>query len=316
LTNFSTKRGQKLEKQLDVQWYIDGGFGDPFEFDPKPKNKLIINAAITGNVPKKRDTPFIPLSTEEIIASAEKCYNAGARIIHLHARDEKGNPTYKASSYEEIISGIRRKRRDLVICVTTSGRTFNTFKRRSQTLWLEGELKPDMASLTIGSMNFPKQASLNSPRMIKKLAGVMVERGIKPELEVFETGMINYAAYLKRKGVLKGNLYFNMFLGSLGTMPARISDLDHLINTLPNESVWAGAGIGRFQLPINIASITRGGNVRVGLEDNIYFDSLKKTLATNEQLIKRLADFSKKIGRNIATPQETRKMLGLNSETN
>lgn len=174
-------------------------------------------------------------------------------------------------------------------------------------------MKPDMASLTIGSMNFPKQASLNSPHMIKKLASVMLEREIKPELEIFETGMINFANYMRRKGFLKGTLYFNFFLGSLGTMPARIIDLEHLIGTLPMASVWAGAGIGRFQLPVNIASIIKGGHVRVGLEDNIYYDSVKKTLATNEQQIKRLVDFSKKIGRDVATPQEAKTMLGLNS---
>ena len=311
MKSFSNKGGHKIGKPLDLQWYIEEGFGNPFEFTPITKDKLIINAAITGNVPKRRDTPHIPLSIEEIITCATKCYNAGARIVHLHARDEHDNPTYEASPYKEMISEIRKNCKGIIICVTTSGRTFKSFKRRSQTLWLQGDLKPDMASLTIGSMNFPKQASINSPNMIKKLANVMLERQIKPELEIFETGMINFASYLKRKGVIKSPLYFNFFLGSLGTMPARISDLDHLIGTLPDESVWAGAGIGRFQLPINIAAIIKGGHVRVGLEDNLHFDNSKKTLATNEQLIQRVVDFSKKIGRDIATPEEARKMLDL-----
>jgi 3-keto-5-aminohexanoate cleavage enzyme len=300
-----------MEKQFDIDWYTKEGFGDPFDSAPETKEKLIINAAITGNIPRRRDTPYVPLTTEEIAATAKSCFEAGARIVHVHARDEQGNPTHKKSRYEEIISEIRTKCKELILCVTTSGRTCKSFKCRSQALRLEGDLKPEMASLTLGSLNFPKQSCLNSPWMIRKLANLMLERDIKPELEVFETGMVNYATYLKRKGFLKGKLDFNFLLGSLGTMPARISDLDHLIGTLPAESVWTGAGIGRFQLPINIASIIRGGHVRVGLEDNIYFDSFKKSLATNELLIKRVVDFSKSVGREIAKPQEAKAILDI-----
>jgi uncharacterized protein (DUF849 family) len=300
-----------MDENIDIQWYIDQSFGNPFDLTPKIEDKLIINAAISGMIPGKRDTPHVPISPEEIIADTIRCYKAGASIVHLHVRDENGKPTYKASAYEEIIPQIRKKCKGIIICVTTSGRIIKTFKYRSQVLNLEGDCKPDMASLALGSMNFTKQASINSPRMIERLASLMLEKGIKPELEIFETGMINYATYLKRYGLLKGTLYFNFLLGSLGTMPARISDLDHLISTLPDDSVWAGAGIGRFQLPVNITSIIKGGHVRVGLEDTIYFDSDKKVLATNEQLIKRLVEFSKKMGRDIAASDEARTILGL-----
>lgn len=302
-------------KDIDIQWYIEQGFGNPFLVGPKTEKKLIINAAITGMIPTRQDTPYVPIATEEIIADTIRCYKAGASIVHLHARDENGKPTYKTAVYEEVIPAIREKCKGIIICVTTTGRIFNTFACRSQVLHLDGDCKPDMASLTVGSFNYPNHAGVNSPEMIKRLASLMLEKGIKAELEIFETGMINYATYLRRKGVLKDSpMYLNLFLGSLGTMPARICDLDHLINTLPGESVWSGTGVGKFQLPINIASIIKGGHVRVGLEDNHYFDNEKKVLATNEQLVKRLVAFSKKVGRSIATPDEARIMLGLNKK--
>ena len=312
LIDFSNRKSvTRVEKNNEIAWYIDKGFGDPFELIPATDKKLIINVALTGNVPTREMTPHVPLTPQEIINDSQRCYQAGASIIHIHARDEKGKPTYEASVFEEIISGVKKKCEDVIICVTTSGRIFNTFYCRSQVLNLIENSKPDMASLTMGSMNFPNQAGVNSPQIIQKLANLMLERGIKPEMEIFETGMINYAKYLKRKGFFNGTLYFNLFLGLLGTMPARLIDLDHLLLTLPVDSEWAGAGVGRFQLPINIASIIKGGHVRVGLEDNIYFDRNKKMYATNEQLVNRIVHFSKKIGRDIATPSEARKMLGL-----
>lgn len=302
-----------MKTDIDIEWYIDEGFGNPFEFAPSFKTKLIINAAITGIVPTREKTPHVPLSPKRIVADAIKCCKAGASIVHLHAKDENGNSTYKASVYKKIISGIREENKNIIICASTSGRVFNSFENRSQVLLLEGDLKPDMASLTLGSLNFPDQASVNSPKIILKLASMMFEKGIKPELEIFETGMINYAIYLKKKRFLKGApFYFNLILGSLGTMPARVSDLGHLIKTLPDGCLWAGSGVGRFQLPINILSIIKGGHVRTGLEDNIYFDNERNILATNEQLVKRIVSFSRKIGRDIATPEEARAMLGLN----
>jgi uncharacterized protein (DUF849 family) len=164
-------------------------------------------------------------------------------------------------------------------------------------------------------MNFPRQTSVNSPQMIQSLALKMREKGIVPELEAFEVGMINYAAYLERKHILHPPYWFNLLLGSLGTIPARVKDLDYLLDSLPPGAAWAGAGIGRYQLPINILSIVRGGNVRVGLEDNIYYDGARTVLATNDMLIKRLAAFAQSIGRRVATPAQARKLIGLEKET-
>jgi uncharacterized protein (DUF849 family) len=298
-------------KELDLDWYGEEGFGDIWGIAPQINPKLIINAAITGIVPTKKNTPHVPITPQEIIVDALKCVQAGASVLHLHARDSAGRPTYKADVFKEIIWGIRSKAPEVIICATTSGRVDNYFECRSEVLRLTGDYKPDMASLTLGSMNFPQTESVTTPEMIQQLALLMLEKGIKPELEVFETGMLNYALYLHRKGFLQSKMYFNLLLGSLGTMPARIIDLDHLLTLLPPECTWAGAGIGRFQLPINILSILKGGQVRVGLEDNIYYDCHKQELATNEQLIQRLVKFAQSRGREVATPTEARMIIGV-----
>jgi 3-keto-5-aminohexanoate cleavage enzyme len=277
----------------------------------KPYSKLIINAAITGMVPKKKDTPFVPVTMNEIIEDAVKCVSAGASILHLHARDQEENPTYKSEIYAKMIEGIRKEYPEVVICVTTSGRNYKEFEKRSEVLDLDGFVKPDMASLTLGSLNFPKQASINDPEMIMKLADKMKSKGIVPELEVFDTGMVNTARYLCRKEYLTPPFYFNVILGSIYSTQARMSDLSYLVNLLPQDALWAGGGIGVFQLIVNSAAIIMGGHVRVGIEDNIWYDLAKTELTTNGKSIKRLKRIAAELGREIATPEETRQMLGL-----
>jgi len=283
--------------------------GIPHPVTPYPK--LIINAAITGMVPKKKDTPHVPLASEEIIEDAIQCCKAGAATVHLHARDENGEPTYKKEIYAKIVKGIRQVCPDLIICVSTSGRVHNTFEKRSEVLELDGDLKPDMASLTMGSLNFPDQASINTPEMIQNLALKMKEQGIMPEIEIFEFGMINAACILIKKGILEGPFYFNLLLGSIYSTQATLFDLSYMVKSLPPYVNWGAAGIGKFQLTMNLASMLMGGHVRVGLEDNIYYDNDKKTLATNEMLIQRLVALAKEIGRDVATPREAREMIGL-----
>jgi len=272
---------------------------------------LIINAALTGMVPTKADNPALPVTPEEIAEDAARCVHAGASILHLHARDEKGRPTYRAEVYAKIIAAIREHSPDAMVCVSTSGRTFKSFEERSQVLWLEGDLKPELASLTLGSLNFPKQASINEPEMIHSLAACMTERGIVPELEVFDFGMVDYAKTLLDRGVLRTPLYFNLLLGSLGTLSATPVHLAALAAALPDGSTWSGAGIGRFQFFVNSMAITMGGNVRVGLEDNLWLDTQKQRLATNAELVERLAQLARAAGREIATPDEARALIGL-----
>ena len=291
----------------------NSGFNTEDPYPLKPYSKLIINSAITGMGHSQKDTPFVPITVDEIVEDAIKCVLAGASILHLHARDKDGKPTYKADIFAKIIEGIRRECPNVIICVTTSGRTFNEFEKRSEVLGLDGFVKPDMASLTLGSLNFPTQASINEPAMIMKLAEKMMIKGIKPELEIFDTGMVNTAKYLCRKGYISPPFYFNIILGSIYSTQAKMSDLSYLVNLLPADTIWAGGGIGIFQLVVNMAAIIMGGHVRVGIEDNIWYDYGKKELSTNKKSIQRLRRIATELGREIAAPGDVREMLGLSS---
>ena len=164
---------------------------------------FILNFSPTGMIPTKGMTPHVPIQPPEIISQICEAAELGANMIHIHARDAKdGSPTFEKQIYGEIIAGVRAHFKDLVLCVSTSGRNFPEFEQRSACLDLKGELKPDMGSLTLSSLNFNKQASLNSPDMIQALAKKMLDNGIKPELEAFDLGMINYAHYLIHKGLV------------------------------------------------------------------------------------------------------------------
>ena len=273
-------------------------------------NKLIINVALTGMIPTKQDNPHVPMTPDEIAEDCYRCYRAGASIFHLHARDEKGEPTYRADLYREIITKVRNRCPDAIVCVSTSGRVFKSFEQRSEVLNLNGDAKPDMASLTLGSLNFPKQASVNEPQMIQALAEKMNKNGIVPELEIFDMGMLDYAKYLIDRKILHEPLYFNLLLGSLGTLAATPSHLSNLVTHLPQNSTWAAAGIGRFQYYVNSMAIVMGGHVRVGLEDNIYMDTNRQKPATNLMLVERLVKLAGMVEREICKPKEARSMIG------
>lgn len=275
--------------------------------------KLIINLCPTGMVPTKNMTPHVPIAPKEIIKDALETAKLGVSMVHIHARDEDGAPTWKKEIFAKIIYGIREKNPDLIIIATTSGRNWTDFERRSEVLELEGDLKPDMASLTVGSMNFISVASTNSPEMIERLATKMMEKGIKPELEVFEPGMIYKANFLIEKGIIKDqHPYYNILLGSLGTSPLEPNVFGSMHALVPENGTWSVAGIGRYQLNANIMAMSYGGNIRVGLEDNIYYDfGTKNTLATNLSLIKRIVKIADMMSIEIASPKEARERLGL-----
>ena len=274
-------------------------------------DKLIINAVLTGMVPTKQDNPHVPVTVEEIVADARRCRDAGASIVHVHARDEDGRPTYRREVFARIFAGIRAACPGLLISATTSGRVHREFSQRSQVLELEGELKPDFGSLTLGSMNFPTQASVNEPKMIQDLAKMMRGRGIVPEWELFDLGMADYAKYLIDRGILEPPFYANILLGSLGTLAATPDNLKTVVRALPTGTTWAGAGIGRFQFYVNRMAITMGGHVRVGLEDNLWFDDDRTQPATNATLIERLVELARGAGRDVASPDEARAIIGL-----
>ncbi|MDD3805925.1 MAG: 3-keto-5-aminohexanoate cleavage protein [bacterium] len=278
---------------------------------PHKADTLIINLALTGMVPLKEHNPHVPLTPLEIAADAERCHAAGAGILHLHARDEQGRPTPDPEIYRQMICDIKERCPQAVICVSTSGRLDPSYEKRSRVLYLQGDAHPDMASLTLGSMNFPQQASVNNPDTIVRLAATMQEQGIKPELEVFEPGMLNYALYLISKDILSEPAYVNILLGSLGTSTASPHSLSHFLTLIPDNWIWAVAGIGRFQLDCTMLAISCGGHIRTGLEDNLYYDRARLRPATNLDLVERTAELIRLSDRSVSTPGQTREILGL-----
>lgn len=273
---------------------------------------LIIDFTPTGMIPTKELTPYVPVSVNEITEDVLEAYELGVTKVHLHARDqETGNPTYRKEIYASIIEGIRKFAPDLVICVSLSGRTFNKFEERSEALELIGELKPDLGSLTLSSLNFNKIASVNTPDMIQNLAVKMKRLGIVPELEAFDAGMINFAKYLIKKELIEPPYYFNLLLGNIACAQADILYAGIMIRDLPENSIWSIAGIGDSQLMMNSVSIAIGGGVRVGLEDNIWYDTERTRLAKNADLVRRIHVLAGANGREIMSPGEFRKKMNL-----
>jgi uncharacterized protein (DUF849 family) len=258
-------------------------------------------------IPQKKQTPFVPISVSEIIEDVHRATEKGITIVHLHAREENGEPTCKAEVYGKMIAGIRKFSPDLIICVSLSGRNFGEFEKRSEPLNLTGTEKPDMGSLTLGSMNFMSQASVNSPEMIVRLAEKMKERNILPELEAFDTGMINYAKHLIKKDILATPCYMNILTGNIATAQTNLLHIGNLINDLPQHCAWSLGGLGRFQLEANAIAIAIGGGVRIGLEDNIYFEN--NILASNEMLLDRIHKIAHQHNRKIMKPQQLRSFL-------
>ncbi len=277
----------------------------------QPSN-LIVNLTPTGMIPTKAMTPHVPVSVSEIVDDVLECCELGITMVHLHARDEQsGEPTYRAEVYERIIAGIRRHAPEIVVAVSLSGRTFQEFQRRAEPLQLDGIVKPDMGSLTLSSVNFNTQASVNEPEMIQRLAREMQRRGVLPELEAFDAGMINYARYLESKGMLRAPHYFNLLLGNIACAQADLLHAGIMVRDLPADSYWSLAGIGNAQLPMNALAIAMGGGVRVGLEDQIWYDAGRTKLSRNIDLLKRIHVLAGVHGREVMQPAECRRLLNL-----
>ena len=277
------------------------------------QDNLIINFTPTGMIPTKKMTPLVPVSVNEIIEDVHSACEIGITMVHLHARDAvSGEPTYYKEVYGEIIGGIRKYAPELVICVSLSGRNYKELEKRSDPLFLEGDLKPDMGSLTLSSLNFNRTASMNSPQMVQDLARIMKERGIVPELEAFDVGMINYANYLHKKGLLHPPYYFNLLLGNIACAQATLLHAGLMVNELPDNSLWSLAGIGNVQINMNSVAIAMGGGVRIGLEDNIWYDQGRTKLASNSDLLQRIHRLAEVHDRNIMSSKELRQLLNLN----
>jgi 3-keto-5-aminohexanoate cleavage enzyme len=274
-------------------------------------DKVIINAAITGMVPTKKDNPNVPISSDEIVADAKRCWEAGASIIHVHAREADGTPTHRGEIYRELFLRIRQACPGLMISGSSSGRRVSELEKRAEVLEPETGFHPDFASLTLGSLNFRSGASVNAPETIQGLARAMRERGIVPELEMFDFGMVDYAHHLIKEGVLDKPLYGNILLGSLGTLSATPYNLAAMVRNLPEGMTWSATGIGRFQFQVNAMALSMGGHVRVGLEDNLWYDDARTQQASNPGLIERVVQLAGALGREIASPDEARAMIGM-----
>jgi uncharacterized protein (DUF849 family) len=273
---------------------------------------LVVNFAPTGMIPTKAMTPRVPVSVQEIVDSVLEAHEIGITVVHLHARDpDTGVPTQDAEIYGRIIEGIRQHAPELVLGVSLSGRNVTEFEQRAAPLLLEGNLKPDMGSLTLSSLNFNRQASVNAPDTIMRLAAMMNERGIKPELEAFDVGMLNYAKYLIKKKLLRPPHYVNLLFGNIACAQATLLHAGMMLHDLPHDTQWAFAGVGGAQTSMNSIAIAYGGGVRVGLEDNIWYDSARTRLATNADLLRRIHLLAEANGRTIMTPGEFRMVMGL-----
>lgn len=267
--------------------------------------KLIITVALTGNVPTKDMNPFVPMTAEEIAQDVRRCADAGAVLFHVHARDENRRPTLDLARYKENVRRIKEVAPEVILQLSTGARAGKDWEARANPV----RLLPEMASFTTGSNNLPGIVYENSPQFIEFLAGVFKETGVKPEIEVFETGMINNAVHLQRKGLIAPPLHFDFVLGAPGSMPGSVKNLLFLSESIPTGSTWSAAGIGKAEIPLATAAIVMGGHVRVGLEDNLFLPD--GSPATNPKLVEKVVRIAREVGRDIASPDEARRILSL-----
>ena len=268
--------------------------------------KLIITVALTGNVPTQKMNPNLPVTAEEIAADVRRCHAAGAVLFHVHARDADQKPTLDINVYKENVRRIKELTPEAIVQLSTGARAGKDWEERAKPV----RLLPEMGSFTTGSNNLPGIVYENSPPFIEYLAKVYQETGVKPEIEIFETGMINNAVFLEKKGFIKTPLHFDFVLGAPGSMPGTIKNLQFLSESIPAGSTWSVAGIGKAEIPLSAAAIAMGGHVRVGLEDNLYMPD--GPLASNPLLVEKIVRIAREIGREIATPDEARSILSLN----
>lgn len=270
--------------------------------------KLVITVAPTGSVPRKKDTPHVPETPDEIAETAYLCEQQGASVIHVHCRDQNENPTSDHMLFKETVGKIRN-RTTLIVLASTSGVAGGSDEERAQPL----ETRPEMASLTTGSLNFagrkPSTVYVNTWETITFLARRMLELNIKPEIEAFDVGFIPQGIKLIEQGLIRGPAQFQLVMGIDGGIAASPENLIHMRQQLPDNSTFVVAAIGKMQLPMTTMAILMGGHVRVGLEDNIYY--AKGKLARNEDLVARVRLLAEYLQREVASPDEARLILGI-----
>ena len=270
-------------------------------------DKLIITAAICGAEVAKEHNPSVPYTVEEIGREAEEAYKAGASIIHLHVRYDDGTPTQDKERFRICMEEIKRRCPDVIIQPSTGGAVGMSIEERLQPV----QLLPEMATLDCGTCNFGgDDIFVNTENMIKAFAEKMIRLNIKPEIEVFDKGMIDMAVRLQKKGYIKSPMHFNFVMGINGGISAEPRDFTFMKDSIPNGSTFTVSGVGKNEFPMAVLSIISGGHVRVGFEDNVYIS--KGVLAkSNGQLVEKVVRLATELGREIATPDEARKILGL-----
>jgi 3-keto-5-aminohexanoate cleavage enzyme len=270
--------------------------------------KLIITAAICGAEVSKENNPAVPYTVREIGIEAEKAFLAGASIIHLHVRKDDGTPTQNKHRFKACIEEIKSRVNDIIIMPSTGGAIGMTDQQRLQPIYLEDI---EMASLDMGTMNFGgSEIFVNTETTIINFANEIYKRGIKPELECFDKGMIDTALRLSYKGIIQPPMHFNLVFGAKGGINATPKDLVYLTNFLPLDATYTVTGIGQYEMPMAALSIALGGHVRVGIEDNIYI-SKGVLVESNAQLVEKIVRIATEMGREIASPYDARKILGL-----
>jgi 3-keto-5-aminohexanoate cleavage enzyme len=270
-------------------------------------SKLIITAAICGAEVTKENNPAVPYTIEEIAREARSAADAGAAIIHLHVREDDGTPTQSAARFKLAMDAIRKSCPDVIIQPSTGGAVGMSNEERLQPV----TLLPEMATLDCGTVNFGKDdIFVNSENTIIAFGQKMIELGVKPEVEVFDKGMIDTANRLQSKGYIKAPMHFNFVLGVTGGISATMRDLVFMQGSIPAGSTFTVSGIGKAAFQMAAATIVAGGHVRVGFEDNTYL-SRGVQAKSNGELVAKVVRIAKELGREIATPAEAREILGL-----
>ena len=268
----------------------------------------IITVAITGSIPRKKDNPAVPISPAEQIESTHAAHDAGAALVHIHVRDDEENSSSDPERFARVQEGIRKHCPEMIIQFSTGGRGRRQSERGSML-----HLKPDMASLTTGSVNFPSSIYENPPDLIAALAESMLENHVKPECEIFDLAMLYNAANLVKSGLIHPPAHVQFVFGIPNAQPARREILEFEVSELKKlmpEATWTAAGIGRHQLEVNRWSLELGGHCRTGLEDNVRFDG-ERLAKSNAELVERLSRICAVYGRRPATALEARDILHL-----
>ena len=270
--------------------------------------KLVITAAITGSRITRETTPYIPITPAEIVSSAVECWKAGASIVHIHVRDPKtGQGTQDVGVFRQVVEPLR-DRTDLILCLTTSGIPGKNLPIEERLAPLE--LRPELASFDAGSINLGGAVFINSPEFLERAADRMRELHVKPELEIFDLGMAVTCLRMRDQGKLDDPMHFQFVMGTPWGIPATPESLLHLHSLIPSDATWSVIGIGKSHLPMSMIAMIMEGHIRVGMEDNIYY-SRGVPAQSNAVFVERIARLAGEYGREVATPDEARRILKL-----